>query len=94
MRAHVGEATALLKALANEDRLMLLCRMIGRRLNVGELAELTGIQQPTLSQQLGVLRHEGLVSVEREGRYMYYQLSNPDVMRVMQALWEVYCAPR
>ncbi len=94
MREHAGEAAALLKALANQDRLMLLCRLVDQRLNVGELAALTGIQQPTLSQQLGVLRNEGLVAVEREGRYMYYHLANPAVMRVMQALWEVYCAPR
>lgn len=94
LREHAGKASALLKTLANEDRLMLLCHISAGRLNVGELESLTGIRQPTLSQQLAVLRQEGLVETEKEGKFVYYRLANEDVMRIMRALWEVYCAPQ
>lgn len=93
LREHAGKATALLKALANEDRLMLLCQLLEQRLNVSELEVLTGIRQPTLSQQLAVLRQEGLVKTEKEGKYVYYHLASREVAHIMQALWEVYCAP-
>jgi len=94
LRAHAGEACAFLKTLANEDRLMLLCQIASTRQNVGELEASTGIHQPTLSQQLAVLRQEGLVVTEKEGKYVYYQLANENVMRVMRMLWDMYCAPK
>jgi DNA-binding transcriptional ArsR family regulator len=94
LRAHAGDACALLKALANEDRLMLLCQIASARHNVGELEAITGIRQPTLSQQLAVLRQEGLVETEKEGKYVYYRLANDDVVRVMRTLWDIYCAPK
>lgn len=93
LREHADEACALLKALANEDRLMLLCQMASARQNVGELEAATGIRQPTLSQQLAVLRQEGLVVTEKEGKYVYYRLANDNVVRIMRTLWEIYCAP-
>jgi DNA-binding transcriptional ArsR family regulator len=93
LRASAGKACSLLKTMANEDRLMLLCHLIDAELNVGELESLTEIRQPTLSQQLGVLRDEGLVSTRREGKYIYYKLASPAVMRVMQTLYGLYCGP-
>ncbi|MDR2926489.1 MAG: metalloregulator ArsR/SmtB family transcription factor [Azoarcus sp.] len=94
LRAHAAQACALLKALANEDRLLLLCALGDSQKNVGELETLTGIVQPTLSQQLGVLRHEGLVETRKEGKYVYYRGRNGPAMRIMRALWEIYCAPQ
>jgi len=79
--------------MANEDRLMLLCHLIDTELNVGELESLTEIRQPTLSQQLGVLRDEGLVATRREGKYIYYTLASTAVMKVMQTLYDLYCSP-
>ncbi|MDR3054132.1 MAG: metalloregulator ArsR/SmtB family transcription factor [Zoogloeaceae bacterium] len=93
LREHAGEACALLKALANEDRLMLLCCIGASRRNVSELEAATGINQPTLSQQLAVLRQEGLVATEKEGKYIYYRLVDANAMRVMGTLWEIFCAP-
>lgn len=93
LRAVSGEACALLKVLANEDRLMLLCQLMKARLNVGELEAATGIRQPTLSQQLAVLRQDGLVETERTGKYVYYRLASDEVRQVIQTLWEIYCAP-
>ncbi len=71
LRESASQACALLKALANEDRLLLLCQLVQNERNVSELESLTGIHQPTLSQQLGVLRDEGLVATRREGKYVY-----------------------
>ncbi|WP_241137064.1 ArsR/SmtB family transcription factor [Achromobacter xylosoxidans] len=93
LRESASQACALLKALANEDRLLLLllCQLVQGERNVGELESLTGIRQPTLSQQLGVLRDEGLVSTRRQGKYVYYQLASFEVNQVMKTLSSLYC---
>ena len=58
-----------------------------------ELEELVGISQPTLSQQLGVLREEGLVNTRREGKNIYYQIASPQALAVMNVLFEQFCGP-
>lgn len=95
LRASAGRACALLKAMANEDRLLLLCQLAeaGAERNVGELQAQAGIVQPTLSQQLGVLRDEGLVETRREGKFVYYRLASAEVLTVMQALHAAFCGP-
>ena len=75
MRAAAGEAVAVLRALSNEDRLLLLCQLSQGERSVGELEELLDIRQPTLSQQLSVLRAEGLVTTRRDGKYIYYAVA-------------------
>ena len=75
MRTSASTACGVLKVLANEDRLLILCQLIKGACNVGELEALLGIRQPTLSQQLTVLRDEGLVTTERKGKYIYYTLA-------------------
>ena len=93
MRLHAREASALLKVLANEDRLMLLCQLTTGSYHVGELEAALGIRQPTLSQQLGVLRNEGIVKTERRGKFIFYSLWDDKATRVMRTLWEIYCSP-
>lgn len=95
LRASAGRACALLKAMANEDRLLLLCQLAeaGAERNVGELQAQTGVVQPTLSQQLGVLRDEGLAATRREGKFVYYRLASAEVLAVMQALHAAFCGP-
>lgn len=93
LRASADKACSLLKTMANQDRLLLLCHLIDAERNVSELEEVTGVRQPTLSQQLGVLREEGLVGTRREGKYIYYSLVNPAVIRIMQTLYGLYCEP-
>lgn len=92
LRQSAGQACRLLKTMANEDRLLLLCHMISEEVNVGELEKLTGIRQPTLSQQLGVLRDEGLVNTRREGKYIYYSLASEAVLQVMHTLYSMFCS--
>lgn len=91
LRASAGRACTLLKAMANEDRLLLLCQLAESERNVGELQLKTGIVQPTLSQQLGVLRDEGLVETRREGKFVFYRLASAEVLAVMQALYSSVC---
>lgn len=91
MRAAASKATALLKALANTDRLLLLCQLTQNEHCVSELEELVGVVQPTLSQQLGVLRDEGLVATRREGKQIYYRIASKEALAVMQTLYEHFC---
>jgi DNA-binding transcriptional ArsR family regulator len=91
MRSGASRACALMKVLANPDRLMLLCRMSEAEVRVGDLEEQLGITQPTLSQQLTVLREEGLVTTRREGKHIYYSLSSAEALAVMQTLYTQFC---
>lgn len=91
MQASAQQACRLMKVLANPDRLLILCQLSQGERRVGELAEMLGIVQPTLSQQLTVLRDEALVSTRREGKNIYYQLSSSQAMAVIQVLYRQYC---
>jgi len=90
-RASAAKACVLLKILANEDRLLILCQLMQGSKSVGELEQLLGIRQPTLSQQLTVLREEKLVTTERSGKYIFYTLASPEVSSIMLTLYELYC---
>jgi DNA-binding transcriptional ArsR family regulator len=92
LRANADEAGQLLKALSNPDRLLLLCQLSQGERNVSELESLLGIQQPTLSQQLAVLRREGLVATRREGKQIYYCISSPAALVVIKTLYQLFCA--
>jgi len=91
LRANAASAGALLKALANPDRLLLLCQLSQGERNVSELEQLLGIQQPTLSQQLAVLRREGLVATRREGKQIHYRISSPGALAVITTLYQLFC---
>lgn len=91
LRESASEACSLLRLLSNEDRLLLLCQLSQQESNVGHLEVLTGIRQPTLSQQLGVLRREGLVTTRREGKQIYYSLQHPAAAQVLETLYGLYC---
>ena len=91
MREAAGRATAMLRVLANEDRLLLLCQLTQGEACVSDLEELLGIRQPTLSQQLGVLRAEEIVSTRREGKKIFYQVCDERVVSVLKTLYGLYC---
>ena len=91
MREAADAACALLKTLGNRERLLLLCQLIDGEKSVSELEELLDIHQPTLSQQLGVLRDEGLVSTRREGKNIHYRIDSPQALAVMSVLYEQFC---
>lgn len=91
MQAAASQACRLMKVLANRDRLMILCQLAQGEKRVGELEDILGIVQPTLSQQLTVLREEALVTTRREGKNIYYELSSPQALAVMQVLYSQFC---
>lgn len=94
MLLSADQACALLRVLANRDRLMLLCQMTQGEFCVTELETALGIEQPTLSQQLTVLRQENLVTTRREGKQIFYTIASPEAMAVMQVLYEQFCQPK
>ena len=92
LRDNAFAAGQLLKALANQDRLLLLCQLSQGERNVGELEAMLGIGQPTLSQQLAVLRRQDLVETRREGKLIYYRISSPAALAVINTLYQQFCA--
>ena len=93
MQAAAREACSLLKVLSNPDRLLILCQLSQGEARVGELEELLGIVQPTLSQQLTVLREEELVTTRRDGKNIYYSLASTKALAVIETLYLQFCAP-
>lgn len=91
IRENANAACRLMKVLANPDRLLLLCQMAQGEKCVSELEALVGIGQPTLSQQLAVLREEELVTTRREGKNIYYQIASPQALAVMEVLYAQFC---
>ena len=91
LRPAAAEVAALLRTLGNPDRLLLLCEIAQHERAVSELAERTGILQPTLSQQLTVLRTQGLVATRREGKQVFYSIADARVAGVLGTLYRLYC---
>jgi ArsR family transcriptional regulator len=91
LRSSAGRAVGILKLLANEDRLLLLCQLSQGERCVGELEGQLGIRQPTLSQQLGVLRADGLVSTRKQGKNVYYSVADPAALEILAVLYRLYC---
>lgn len=84
-------ASAFLKALAHESRLVMLCVLADGEKSVTELADLLDLRQPTVSQQLARLRAEKLVATRRNGKAIYYRLASEEVRKVIGALYDVFC---
>ena len=93
LRKKARKASALMKVLANPDRLLLMAELAEGEKNVGELQEASGIVQPTLSQQLGFLREAGLVETRRDGKNIYYRIASTQALAVMKVLYDQFCGP-
>jgi DNA-binding transcriptional ArsR family regulator len=91
MQASADQACRLMKVLTNPDRLLILCQLTQQEKCVSELQDLLGIVQPTLSQQLTVLRKEKLVTTRREGKNIYYRFSSPQALALMEVLYAQFC---
>lgn len=91
--ASAAEAAKLLRALANERRLMILCQLADGERSVGELLPRVGLSQSALSQHLAVLREEGVVATRREGQSIWYRISDPAAVKVVATLAEIFCPP-
>jgi ArsR family transcriptional regulator len=91
--ASAAEAARLLRALANERRLMILCQLADGERSVGELLPLVGLSQSALSQHLAVLREEGIVATRREAQTVRYRIADAAAVRVVTTLAEIFCPP-
>jgi DNA-binding transcriptional ArsR family regulator len=91
MQQNATEAVTLLKGLANESRLMIMCVLTEGELSVGQLNQRISLSQSALSQHLAVLREQGLVKTRRESQTIYYRLADSPAMNVIGLLHEVYC---
>lgn len=89
--AGASRAASFLKALANENRLMILCQLGDGERTVGELVRLVGLEQSALSQHLARLRDEGLVATRRDGQSVYYRLNSREVVDVIDVLARHFC---
>jgi DNA-binding transcriptional ArsR family regulator len=89
----VDEATDLLKALAGRQRLLLLCHLSEGEKSVGQLARLIGARDSAVSQQLTLLRKDGLVATRRDGRSIHYSIASRPAARLIETLHELYCEP-
>ena len=85
-----GSAARMLKLLASEQRLLLLCRLVEGEASVSDLAEHAKLAQSAASQHLAKMRAEGLVATRREAQTIYYRLQDPAAMRVLDTLCEIY----
>ena len=91
MQAAAERVSELMKLLGNQHRLLVLCKLAEGETSVGELARLLGAREPAMSQQLAVLRREGLVRRRRDAQTIYYALAREDVRRLMEFLHASYC---
>ena len=93
MKEHASDAAQLLKALGNEQRLLILCNLLEKPMTVGEINQRVELSQSALSQHLALLREAGLVETRREAQSIHYSLPSGPVTRVMALLQDMYCAP-
>ena len=92
MRDSAEVVVSILKSLANTDRLLILCHLSQQELNVSQIEEITDIKQPTLSQQLMMLRKSDVVNTRRDGKQIYYSIKDERMIEVLNTLYSLYCS--
>jgi len=91
MAEKAKKASDFLKALAHENRLLILCMLAEGEKSVTEIERMLDVRQPTVSQQLARLRMDGLVSTRRDGKVIYYSLASEDARIILGAIYDVFC---
>jgi DNA-binding transcriptional ArsR family regulator len=91
LRDKAAPASALLKAMSNRHRLMILCHLLGGELCVGDMEQLVGVSQSALSQHLARLRRDSLVTTRRDAQTIYYSLAGQEARAVLEALYRLFC---
>ncbi len=94
MRRHAADAATLIRALSNKHRLLILCVLADGELSVGDLNRLVRLSQSALSQHLGVLRREKLVTTRRSAQTIYYRVESGIAMDVVRLLHDHFCSTR
>jgi DNA-binding transcriptional ArsR family regulator len=92
LEQRAGDAAQLLKLLANETRLLILCRLVAEReMSAGAIVAAAGIGQSAVSQHLAKLRDDGLVATRRDGQTIHYRIADKNVARIIAVLKDIYC---
>ncbi len=91
MMANAAAAANMLKALSHEGRLMILCNLVSGEKTVTELEELLSARQAAVSQQLARLRLEGLVTPRRDGKTIYYSLTDDRLKQILEVIYDLFC---
>ena len=91
MQETAETVSELMKVLSNKNRLMILCQLVEGERSVGELAQTIGMREPAMSQQLSLLRKDGLVKPRRDGQTIHYSLARSEVRALMEFLYATYC---
>ena len=94
MKNAADSVVGILKSLANTDRLLILCHLAYEELNVSQIEEKTQIAQPTLSQQLMMLRKSDVVSTRRDGKQIFYSIKDDNMHSILNTLHQLYCASK
>ena len=92
MQAAADEASALMKALANRHRLLILCRLTDGERSVGDLAGFLGVRDSTVSQHLALLRRDRIIAGRRDGQTIWYRIESEPARNVISALYGSFCA--
>lgn len=91
MAGRAGEVANLLRTLSHQARLMIVCTLVEGEFSVGELEEKLDIHQPHLSQHLTVLRSSGIVETRRDGKQIFYRLTEEKAAQLVSALYDIFC---
>ena len=94
MSQAADDAIGLLQSLGNKSRLMIMCQLIDGEKSVGQLAELLQARESTISQHLALLRKDRLVATRRQAQTIYYSVASDPARRLLEVLYEIYCARR
>ena len=92
LEKNAGQAADLLGAMANQRRLVVLCKLLDGEKSVNALAESVGLSQSALSQHLAKLREKGLVTTRRDAQTIYYSIASEEVRSILSTLYGIYCA--
>lgn len=93
LKVIAAEASGFLKQLASEQRLMILCHLADGEKSVGQLQELVGLEQSSISQHLARLRKQGIITARRNSQSKYYSITDDNALRVIELLHSIYCEP-
>ena len=91
MQKKAEEVSEFMKCFGSPHRLLILCQLAEGEMNVTQLIEATGIAQTSMSQHLAKLKSESIVDFRRDHRTLYYSISNPDAVRIMATLYDIFC---
>lgn len=92
MEQTATRVSGLMKLLSHRDRLMALCHLAQGELAAGKLGEMVGMKAPAMSQQLAILRREGVIEARRDGQTLFYRIIDEDALAVMAFLYQRFCA--